>query len=88
MSANGEDVGLELNQLRNQKLTLAGGSIAWWPCHIGDSCKIGNAGKIGSLAHIGASVIIGDNCKIQGGAYIANKTRIGDDVFILSLIHI
>jgi acetyltransferase-like isoleucine patch superfamily enzyme len=82
VSANGEDVGLELNQLRNQKITLSGGSIAWWPCHIGDSCKIGNAGNIGSLSHIGASVIIGDNCKIQGGAYIANKTRIGDDVFI------
>ena len=79
---NSEDIGLELNQLRNQKITLSGGSIAWWPCHIGSNCQIGSAGKIGSLAHIGADVIIGDNCKIQGGAYIADKTQIGDDVFI------
>ena len=82
MTINSESVELELNQLRNQKVTLWGGSIAWWPCHIGSNCQIGSAGNIGALTHIGADVIIGDNCKIQGGAYIANKTKIGDDVFI------
>ena len=43
MNNRSEDVEVELDQLRNEKIILAGGSIAWWPCFIGENCSIGNA---------------------------------------------
>ena len=66
----------------NERIELANGSVAWSPCHIGQRLQIGPNCSIGALAHIGRDVTIGEGSRIQGGAYIADRTELGSNVFI------
>jgi len=68
--------------LQGQRIVLDGGSIAWWPCHIGSEATIGQDCSIGALSHVGREVTIGSNCRLQGGCYIADASQIGEGVFI------
>jgi len=70
-----------MSDLISKKVTLKSGATAWTPCYVG-SDSIGEGTNIGSLSHVGRYVVIGTNCKIQGSVYIADKTRIGNNVFI------
>ena len=67
---------------RGERIELAQGSVAWGPCHIGDSTTIGANVSIGCLAHVGRNVALGEGTRIQGGAYIADGTQVGEAVFI------
>ena len=73
---------LSSKPLQGEKIELADGSVAWWPCHLGEGTTLGANCTIGALAHIGAEVTIGKRCKMQGGCYISDRTIIGDEVFI------
>ena len=67
---------------KNVRIDLANHSVAWSPCTIGINLTIGSNSSIGSLAHIGRNVTIGDECRIQGGAYIADRCILGNQVFV------
>ena len=68
--------------LTGQRVDLDGGSVAWWPCHIGRDASIGTGCSIGALAHIGQRVTMGPGCKIQGAAYIADDCSLGARVSV------
>jgi acetyltransferase-like isoleucine patch superfamily enzyme len=72
----------EHEQHPENRMDLSNGSVAWSPCVIGENLTIGELCSIGCLAHIGRNVIIGNNSRIQGGAYIADKCVLGNNVFI------
>tara|TARA_Y100000746_G_scaffold147141_1_gene125864 strand:- start:668 stop:1123 length:456 start_codon:yes stop_codon:yes gene_type:complete len=70
-----------MDELRGRKITLPSGSTAWWPCHI-SSDHIGTGCNIGALSHIGRDVELGNDCRIQGSVYIADKSCLGNRVFV------
>ncbi len=70
-----------MSDLISKKITLESGATAWTPCYVGTE-SIGAGTNIGSLSHVGRNVVVGKNCKIQGSVYIADKTTIGNNVFI------
>ena len=65
-----------------ERIDLPNGSVAWNPCYIGKDCQIGSNVSIGCLAHVGRNVTLGDGTRIQGGAYVADLSNLGDNVFI------
>ena len=65
-----------------ERIDLPDGSVAWAPCYIGKDCQIGSNVSIGCLAHVGRNVTLGDGTRIQGGAYVADLSNLGDNVFI------
>ena len=65
-----------------ERIDLPNGSVAWAPCYIGKDCEIGANVSIGCLAHIGRNVVIEDGTRIQGGAYVADLSILGKNVFI------
>jgi acetyltransferase-like isoleucine patch superfamily enzyme len=65
-----------------ERIDLPNGSVAWAPCYIGKECQIGSNVSIGCLAHVGRNVTLGAGTRIQGGAYVADLSNIGDNVFI------
>ena len=65
-----------------ERTDLPNGSVAWAPCYIGKDCQIGSNVSIGCLAHVGRNVALGDGTRIQGGAYVADLSNLGDNVFI------
>ncbi len=65
-----------------ERIDLPDGSVAWAPCYIGKDCQIGSDVSIGCLAHVGRNVTLGDGTRIQGGAYVADLSSLGDNVFI------
>ncbi|MDA8530056.1 N-acetyltransferase [Candidatus Poseidonia alphae] len=68
--------------LTGERIDLGHGSVAWWPCHIGTGTTVGANTSIGALAHVGQHVNLGENCKIQGSAYIADRSVLGNNVFV------
>ncbi|MDP6906679.1 MAG: acyltransferase [Candidatus Thalassarchaeaceae archaeon] len=71
-----------MSKLDCEQLGLGNGSVAWSPNYIGENVIVGFDCNIGALSHIGNEVILGNRVRVQGGAYIANKCVIKDDVFI------
>jgi len=65
-----------------ERVTLSSTSCAYKPCYIGKHLTVGENVSIGSMCHIGRNVTIGANSNIQGSNYIADKTIIGNSVFI------
>jgi acetyltransferase-like isoleucine patch superfamily enzyme len=65
-----------------ERIDLPNDSVAWAPCYIGEKCQIGSNVSIGCLAHVGRKVTLGDGTKIQGGAYLADLSSLGNNVFI------
>lgn len=65
-----------------ERVLLSTTSYAYKPCYIGKHLKVGENVSIGSMCHIGRNVTIGANSNIQGANYIADKTIIGNSVFI------
>jgi UDP-2-acetamido-3-amino-2,3-dideoxy-glucuronate N-acetyltransferase len=62
------------------------GTIVWEWCRIGNSV-IGKNCKIHNWVHIGNGCKVGDNCNIQEGAYLADNTVLGNDVFVAGAVH-
>lgn len=54
----------------------------WNLVHIGQRVTIGDRVVVGSLVHIGSEVQIGEESQIEGGAYIADLTKIGRGCFL------
>jgi len=65
-----------------ERIDLPDGSVAWAPCYIGKDCQIGSEVSIGCLAHVGRNTTLGDGTRIQGGAYVADLSCLGSNVFI------
>ena len=65
-----------------ERVVLSPTSSAYQPCYIGKHLEVGENVSIGSMCHIGRNVTIGANSNIQGSNYIADKTIIGNSVFI------
>ena len=65
-----------------ERVALSTTSCAYKPCYIGKHLTVGENVSIGSMCHIGRNVTIGANSNIQGSNYIADKTIIGNSVFI------
>jgi UDP-2-acetamido-3-amino-2,3-dideoxy-glucuronate N-acetyltransferase len=64
------------------RLDLGQDSVAWEPCYIGQDCQIGADVSVGCLAHVGRNVVLGDGTRVQGGAYVADLSVLGENVFI------
>ena len=65
-----------------EDVSFGDGSCVWNLVYIGSRVTIGPSVTIGFLVHIGSDVTIGKGTLIEGGAYIPDLTRIGQNYFI------
>jgi len=70
----------DYSNVRND-VKIGSGSKIWHFCNI-YGCKIGKNTQIGSYSEIKDGASIGDDCRFQSYAFIPERTRIGNRVFI------
>ena len=76
------DVTIAPTAIVAETATLGEGTVVWHGAQVMHGVKMGVHCSVGSYAEIGRDSILGDNVRIGFGAFLPNRSRIGNAVFI------